>query len=220
MEFYYDQLRQAYSKIFNYYLNNLSNIKTKLKNEKFTANKEMPLVSHQTEFEFVKSLDNKICELIPNDAQKYNKMLKLLMFVNSENYSTIDSLLKRYYELCDFNLEMLKTLDVHDSNIIGIMPVNSSKDQVVVSDIASQSFRIKFKFEKEEAEALDENEFIENSMLLWQNIIHDDRQPTPNEYLIVHLAYNILKTNSSSNYSLNRNFTGMGTPGFRPYTQT
>ena len=37
---------------------------------------------------------------------------------------------------------------------------------------------------------------------------------------MVHLAYNILKSNTSSNYSLNKNFTGMGTPGFRHHTQT
>ena len=219
MEFYYDQLRLSYSKIFQYFLNNLANIKTKLKKGPFKSEKEMQLPSIQTEFEFIKHLEERVCKLIGNDSQKYHKLQKLLMFVNSEHSSTVDNLLKAYYDLCQFNMDTVTSLKVDDNNIVGIIPTRSNDDLIVIEDVRDTGFRLKFKFDKSN-EIYDENEFIESSMITWQKILEQVRQPTPNEYLAVHLAYNILKANSSSNYSLNKNFAGMGTPGFRKYTQT
>ena len=221
MEIYYDQLRLAYSKIFHYYLNNLANIRTKLRcrMKPYDCARPMQLPSSQTEFEFIKMLDNKAGTLIQNDAHKHLRVTKLLMYVNSEHNATIKDLLGAYYDLCAFNIETLNSLKVDDENIVGIVPRVHQSDQITIDDVNHTSMRVRFNFDKT-TEAYDENEFIESAMIAWQTVLRENRQPTPNEYLMVHLAYNILKSNASSNYSLNKNFAGMGTPGFRAYTQT
>ena len=171
MEFYYDQIRIAYSKIFNYYLNNLSNVRTKLRNRhNFTCNKAQQLTTAQTEFEFIKMLDEKACKLISNDAQKHLRVTKLLMFVNSEYNSTVDQLLKAYFDLCDFNVEILSSLKVDDNNIVGIVPTAHKSDQIVIDDVKSTSARLKFSFDNS-GDAYDENEIIESAMMTWQNIL-------------------------------------------------
>jgi hypothetical protein len=171
MEFYYDQLRLAYSKIFNYYMNNLWNVRTKLRNRhNFTCNKAQQLPTAQTEFEFIKMLDDKACKLISNDAQKHLRVTKLLMYVNSEYYSSVDQLLRAYYDLCDFNVEILAGLKVDDTNIVGIVPAAHKSDQIVIDDVKVTSARFKFSFDNS-GEAYDENEFIESAMMTWQNIL-------------------------------------------------
>lgn len=222
MEFHTPELRSSYSKILDSILDNLINLKTKLKSQKFKSDQEMKLNLAESEASFLKSLNQKISTLISNDSQLLYDMHNLSLMSNSNCHSSAEQILKSYRKLIEFNLEMIKSFQIYDSNIIGTMPsLNRKKEQIEIDVLNENVIRVSFNgLNADKALDMDESQFIEQAIISWQNVLKDNREPTPNEFLALFLAYSLIEKNTVANCHLNKFFHSMSTPGFRQYTQT
>lgn len=64
------------------------------------------------------------------------------------------------------------------------------------------------------------NNVVSATLRLQQTLRKENRQPTEDEYFFTHLAYHEMKNNTCDRLVLQEEMQPLGTPGFRPHTQT
>ena len=245
MDFYLDELRQAFYKIASDMLENLENLKAK--GEEF---KKQELIKNQGQ--------NRIEEDDPNNRQDIQvsvrsdqRLLQIesdwATFLRNIGYSdlvldiraivgktnpreknlSVDSLLNSYESLCKLykkimfvkieNIDVLKHADS-----LGIVLDQDREESLVWFTIKSpESLRVEFSFQQDSNSNSNLNvyQFIDCAMETWNRILMAYLNPTPNEYFMIHLAYRILRR-SPGGTSLSQRCRYMGVPGFHPDTQT
>ena len=177
-------------------------------------------------FKFTKEVE----EDIPNLGQLRMNMQAIVGQLNPKTANqTAKSLLENYNNLCEMNKTLISSIKDAKLDSLGIVPVpipDPKKDKspqvpdslVVLDPKSLKSIRVDFKFRKESSD-LNEYQFIDYAMEAWKRVLDRDTQPTSQEYLMIHLAYKILRR-SPGGTSLSRRSRFMGVPGFHSHTQT
>lgn len=206
-KFYFtnDEVRKAYSQVLESFVHNASSVRTKVRIKsaemKFTASEPQQLTTVlRDEVEFSQEFSKKLKILFPEGSSQPPRKFEKA----AEETSPIKDILSIYEDLCKLNKEIVeKELKGNDDNMKGIIPDLKGSGLVSI-EREPNSFSLSF-INKSVI-----GNFIEASLKVWQEIISADRQPTPNEYLMVHLVYDYLRKNADSNNILLKYSHGMG----------
>jgi hypothetical protein len=230
MDFYLDELRQAFYKIAASMLENLENLRAKgeefLKQQHNQAKHEIILRSAGPDpqvlqigsdwVEFLRKID--LTNMVPD-------IIAIVRQTNpKEKNLSVESLLKSYEGLCNLYktimFEKIENIDVlKHADSLGIV-LDQERESFVRFTIKSpKSLRVEFSFEQNPNSNLNEYQFIDCAMETWNKILMFGLNPTQNEYFMINLAYRILRR-SPGGTSLSRRSRFMGVPGFHPHTQT
>lgn len=225
MEFYLDELRQVFLKILSNMTENLKNIRDKLNPENFDSKKRqdvyLSVTADDALLKIQYALHNFLREIDNINIRDLNmRVQNIVSQANPRAFGlTVDRLLIHYNELCDIHRIIINNIDPDlNLNSVGIVPTEALSELVVFTRIKPKSVRVSFSF-RDPASDLNEYEFIESAMEAWRRLLDKDRQPTPREFLMVHLAYRLIKRSAGCT-SLSRRSRFMGVPGFHDFTQT
>ncbi|XP_064607927.1 uncharacterized protein LOC135472382 [Liolophura sinensis] len=191
---------------------NLHNVKVKLdcKENKFKSERELPSVTSVNMSSIRALVDQRLKLIFPGENSKaaifsdncYN-------ILNAERCENIFKTLLRLSARVD---EIVKEWGVAEELFVGVVPQPNDYSLVEV-ELDNTINRITLKWNKNTLAA----DIVTAVSKLAEKLRHQKRQPTPAEYLAFQLAYCNINKGKSMNHE---GFRGLGTPGFRPHTQT
>ena len=192
---------------------NLYNIQTKrrCKNADFKSEKELPFTTASTESKVRTILQSSLEQIFGPDEKVYSPKLSACFDSIFESSNPHD-LLKATFDSCNWCLKAIREWGVENDIIVGTIP-KEGKYEYIHHSIDSRGNVMILKWDS----SLLSDNFIDAVTILAQILRDERRQPTPTEFLAFHVAYSRL--NSGEAVTL-KPFMSLGSPGFRPHTQT
>lgn len=211
-EFRLDELEIAYKNLLKFFVRNLTNVLIKVfirKNEYQNDNESRDLNNCDLmKLSYYMSFDND-----PVREKLYNNFKLLIEKKMSEN---IEEGLSNYRTICAYYSTIIKKLLFNEnSDLESAVPEKSQLSKIDLFANSDNNLEIQFR----NCHLTGASGFIEKALLVWKNILSEARKPTPNEFLMIHLAYYRLKLPGNAQ-CLIKHSCGMGTPGFRGRAQT
>ncbi|XP_064608860.1 uncharacterized protein LOC135473020 [Liolophura sinensis] len=205
-------LRKVALSYFQDVLLNLYNVKTKMecRTKPFRSDRELPST---TSLELSKTKSQAIERLrliFPADSTHFQNFVNMCESITNEG--NVSSLFTALVKVSSESGEIIRELGADSELFVGTLPTPSEESYVNVEtkDVANKIVL-----------SWDENILAKDTMTaisrLASRLRDDKRQPTPAEYLLLQIGYFNLGRGKFMNHE---GFRSLGTPGFRPHTQT
>lgn len=194
-------------------LKNLYNVHTKLvcAKQPFKSSSELPTFIITTMSDVCDKVKERLSFVFENpDDPHFNVFLNLAKdILNASSGSSIVGSLEKVYKE---SWAVVTQWQAQDALFVGVIPVahESSRFTVDYDDVNLKSY---VSWEKETLG----DDFLGAVSRMLRLVRDERRQPTPDEYLAQHLGY--LEIHSGK-WGRHEQIRGLGTPGFRPHTQT
>lgn len=195
---------------------NLYNVRTKVRcaNTAFKSKRELPLHTVVDAAAMSQCLDNQL-SLIFDDAGDDARQTLYNLGHNLLKETCVKGLMKDLSSLYSLCWDLVSQWGVHDKVFVGVLPTSSSTSNGLglSTEVDTQSNRLYVHWAREVLG----HEFLPAAQRMLRLIREEGRQPTEAEYFVAHLAYlHIL----NGGWSVRSEARPLGTPGFRPHTQT
>lgn len=194
-------------------LKNLYNVHIKLKcvSEPFKSNQELPTFKFTSKEEIASKIKERLDYIFQDESDAHFKNLEEFSkcVVKASTAKVVLLNLKKIYEE---SWSVIKEWQAEEALFVGVIPKNREKSHFTV-DSDDTTNKVYIIWEKE---AVGED-FIGAVSRTLRLVREERRQPTPDEYLAQHLAYCEIHAGKWGRHEKTR---GLGTPGFRPHTQT
>ncbi|XP_064608785.1 uncharacterized protein LOC135472967 [Liolophura sinensis] len=205
-------LRKICVSYFQDVLIGLYNVRVKVdcKTKPFKSDRELPAVSSVKVSETTTQVIERLKLTFPVVSPHFKNLLSIC-----NELTKADKPSELLYALRQTTKEarsVLNELEVEDELFIGTVPLDIQKPYIRLK-AQDNNNRVIFEWDPE---ALVED-FMSSVSALAQKLREDKRSPSTEEYLAFQLAYFNLGRGKFMNHE---GFHGLGTPGFRPHTQT
>lgn len=199
--------------IFQTQVLNLYNVRTKVRCAKapFKSESELPLHTVMGATEMEKCLNERLGEVFDEgdeDRQAFFNMGKSLMTETSAK--AMVKTLSSVYSLC---WDVVSQWGAQDQVFVGVIPTPTTNGEDLSIDVDQQANKLYVHWPKEELG----RDFLQAAQRMLRQIRQQGRQPSEAEYFVTHLAYLNISHGGWESRSESR---PLGTPGFRPHTQT
>lgn len=205
---------------------NLYNVRTKIRCAKapFKSDRELPLHTIMDASCLSRSLDDRLLQIFDEGDDAREKLCNLAHSMLKE--SCVKGLMKQLASLYSFCWDLISQWGVHEEVFIGVLPIPAAKASShpdglnedgagtgVSTEVDTQSNRLYVHWPRNRPG----QEFLQVVQRMLKEIRDEGRQPTEAEYFVTHLAYlNV----SQGGWSVRSEARPLGTPGFKPHTQT
>ncbi|ESO92065.1 hypothetical protein LOTGIDRAFT_163069 [Lottia gigantea] len=125
--------------------------------------------------------------------------------------TTVRQLMDAMFRVCRVARGVIKEWKVESEAFVGTVPADGSGYINFTIEDSVQKVNITWDDHKFAPE------FLDAVSLILQALRDERRQPTPTEYLAIHLAYNCI---GNGKQLTSKSHRPLGSPGFRPHTQT
>ena len=195
-------------------LRNLYNVRTKLDcaDKPFKSSSELPCFEITSVQEICTKTKERLRRIFPSeDDDNYDVLAELTNnILKATSGSCILCNLEKVFEKC---WQIVEKWDTEDALFVGVIPRKNEDATYFTADSDEESRKCYFMWDRD---TLGENYLGAVSRSL--RLIRDGhRQPTTWEYLAQHLAYMEI---SAGKWGRHEKTRSLGTPGFRPHTQT
>ncbi|OWF54106.1 uncharacterized protein LOC110445682 [Mizuhopecten yessoensis] len=193
---------------------NLYNVKVKMESSKksFQSDEELP-TTRATDMQGAKSHICKRLRLIfPTQAKKSDEFEEICE--NIMESKCVRDMMEQLEKTGEEAMGVVKAWGVENALYVGIIPMTAGPNVKAMFDATADVERDRLYLHWDNS--LSDN-LIAAVTQLAQLLRNEGRQPTPMEYLSFHLAYYGI---SNGEVVQQDNARCLGTPGFRPYTQT
>ncbi|XP_005091879.1 uncharacterized protein LOC101846193 [Aplysia californica] len=194
-------------------IKNLYNIQTKIlcRDLAFKSESELPSYQITNLSEVSEKLAKQLAFIFPNtDGEEYKAFLNLgNKVVHSASGKTILDSLKKIYTKA---WEIVKGWDASDELFVGVIP-KPREESYCTTEFDEVSHKTYLHWETDGLG----DDFLGAVSRMLRKVRDEKRQPTPEEYLAQHLAYIEIQ---KGKWGRHEQIRGLGTPGFRPHTQT
>lgn len=199
--------------IFQTQVLNLYNVRTKVRcaKEPFNSDSELPLHTVMGATEMEKCLNERLGQVFDEgdeDRQAFCNMGKSLMTETSAK--AMVKTLSSVYSLC---WDVVSQWGAQDQVFVGVIPTPTNNGEDLSIDVDQQANKLYVHWPKEELG----RDFLQAAQRMLRLIRQQGRQPSEAEYFVTHLAYLNISHGGWESRSESR---PLGTPGFRPHTQT
>ena len=194
-------------------IKNIYNVHTKIqcRDSPFKSETELPSYQITHLSKIPERIDEQLSYIFPeaDDSSRklfYNCGKNIIKETNGKNI--LDNLMKIYEEAWT----VVRSWEAHDELFVGVIPKMQDRSYFRSSfDEISKKMYIHW-----DVDSLGGG-FIDAVSRMLRNVRDERRQPTPCEYLATHLAYNSIQSAEGRSHE---KIQTLGTPGFRPHTQT
>lgn len=195
-------------------LRNLYNVRTKLDcvDKQFKSKSELPCFEITSVQEICSKIKERLWRIFPGDKDdNYVALADLTHNILKANTGAcILCNLNKVFEKC---WEIVKKWDADDALFVGVIPKRNDDISLFTADTDDDSRKCYLLWDRDTLGS-DLIGAVSRSL----HLIRDaHRQPTPWEYLAQHLAYMEI---SAGEWGRHEKTRSLGTPGFRPHTQT
>lgn len=192
---------------------NLYNIQTKLrcKNSTFKSEKELPFTMAANQNTIHEMLQASLEKIFGADETVYSPALSVCFNGIFESSSPHD-MLKAAFDACHLCLRAVREWGVENDIIVGTVP-KEGKYEYLHYSVNNRGNILILNWDS----SLLAIGFIDTIVKLAQILRDERRPPTPTEFLAFHVAY--YKLSSGEAVTL-KPYKSLGSPGFRPHTQT
>lgn len=195
-------------------LRNLYNVRTKLDcaDKPFKSSSELPCFEITSVQEICSKIKERLRRIFPDEKDdNYVDLADLTHnILKACTGSCILKNLSKVFEKC---WEIVKNWGAEEALFVGVIPIKNDEASLFNADSDEDSRRCYLLWDKD---TLGEN-FLGAVSRSLRLIREAHRQPTPWEYLVQHLAYMEIAAGKWGRHEKTRS---LGTPGFRPHTQT
>lgn len=207
------KLRHASLSFLQDVLQNLYNVKVKVESleQPFKSGKELPTRVAMEMKSAQKIVIERLDRIFTEKDEKKEKFKNICSkIIETGNVKDIIDQIELVSGLAE---TVVKEWQVENENFVGVIPNYSGDSTLFEASVDSETNRLHLHWNTEKLPV----EFLPAICGLSQALRNETRQPSTIEYLAFQLAYYNISHGSQGNHSTAR---CLGTPGFRPYTQT
>ncbi|XP_050405074.2 uncharacterized protein LOC126820931 [Patella vulgata] len=204
-------LRQVSLTLLQDVINNLYNIRIKLdcKTEKFQSSDELAMTTATDNDSVQRQLRKRLQIVFKDDSSKMDIFLALSE--NILNGLTVRQLLDATFRICRVGRGIIREWKMENEIFVGTMPEEATG--YINFTVEDNVNKIKLTWDDQKFTT----DFLNTISMMLQALRDERRQPTPVEYLAIHLAYHNMAIGKQVTLKGHR---PLGSPGFRPHTQT
>lgn len=193
-------------------LKNLYNVHIKLicRDQPFRSNRELPTLIITNLEDIVPKVSERLEYIFKEKDEHLNKFKELTK--NIVEATTAKSILCNLTKIYEESWAVIKEWETEDALFVGVIPKCQENSYFTV-DSDDTTKKAYFIWDKEHLG----DDFLGAVSRTLRQLREIRRQPTPCEYIAVHLAYCEIHSGKWGRHETTR---GLGTPGFRPHTQT
>ncbi|KAK7116066.1 uncharacterized protein [Littorina saxatilis] len=192
---------------------NLYNVRTKIRCAKapFKSERELPLHTVVDSHVMYQCLEERLSQIFEEGEEERKTLCNLgHTLVEETSVKAMIKTLSDVYSLC---WDLVSQWGVNDKVFVGVLPTPSAPNSGVNTETDSQSNRLYVHWPRE----LLGHDFLQAAQRMLKVVREEGRQPTEAEFFVQHLAYLHISNGGWGSRSESR---PLGTPGFRPHTQT
>ena len=130
--------------------------------------------------------------------------------LNETSVEELMKILSSLYSLCS---DLVSRWDEHNKVCMGVIPTHTGPGSGLSTKVDTLSNRLSVHWPRDDLG----HDFLPAVQRMLRNIREEERQPTAAEYFVTHLAYLDI---SNGGWAVKSEPCPLGTPGFRPHTQT
>ncbi|KAK7492616.1 hypothetical protein BaRGS_00016095 [Batillaria attramentaria] len=192
---------------------NLYNVRTKIRcaTAPFKSERELPLHTVVDTATMEKCLHERL-EQVFEEGDEHRQIFCNLgkSLLNETSAKAMVKTLSALYSLC---WDVISQWGAQDKVFIGVIPKPCCSGSDLTIDVDQQANKLFVHWPREELG----HDFLQAAQRMLRRIRQEARQPTEAEYFVTHLAYLHISNGGAGTRSESR---PLGTPGFRPHTQT
>ncbi|ESO92066.1 hypothetical protein LOTGIDRAFT_233318 [Lottia gigantea] len=204
-------LRQVTLSLLQDVIINLYNIRIKLdsKNQKFKSGDELAMTTASD----IKAVHDQLRKRLtvvfkqdPNKIELFSNIGQNILTANS-----IRQILDAMFRVCRLARGIVREWKVEHEIFIGTVPEDGTG--YINFTVEDNLNKMSITWDDQKFAPV----FLDTVSLMLQALRDERRQPTPTEYLAIHLAYNSI---ANGKQLTSKSHRPLGSPGFRPHTQT
>ncbi|XP_050405070.2 uncharacterized protein LOC126820928 [Patella vulgata] len=204
-------LRQVSLTLLQDSIINLYNIRVKLdsRNETFRSDDELAMTTASDNEAVQRQLRKRLQFIFKDDSTNIETFSSIGDDILTG--STVRQLLDATFRICRVGRGIIREWKVENEIFVGTMPVEATG--YINFTVEDNVNKIKLTWDDHKFS----EDFLNTISMMLQALRDERRQPTPVEYLAIHLAYHCMASGKQVTLEGHRS---LGSPGFRPHTQT